>query len=267
MSVPTAARIYDAALGGKDNFEVDRQAALQLEESNPGILSQAQINRAFLARGVNHVAQAGVRQFLDLGSGLPTAENTHEIAQRTHPDARVVYVDHDPIVLAHGRAILADNKTTSVTTADLTDVEKVLESEDTQRLIDLSEPVCLMLVGLLHCIPDEQDPFGAMRAYVDRLAPGSWLVFSAFVSDDEGAARAFTERVHSMGVTWGRVRTPEEAARVFEAVELVSPSSDGSFPAVPVECSTWRNGDKPPEPRPADPETLIWETSGVAVKR
>ncbi|WP_184583690.1 SAM-dependent methyltransferase [Lipingzhangella halophila] len=267
LSVPSVARAYDAMLGGKDNFEVDREATVILEETNPGTIALARANRAYLSRGVEHVANAGVRQFLDLGSGLPAAENTHEIAQRTHPDARVVYVDNDPIVLAHGRAILADNPYTSVATADLTNVGEVLESEDTQRLIDFSEPVCLMLVSLLHCIPDEQDPFGTAQAYLDRLAPGSWLVYSHIVSDDEAAARTFTERIHAFGTPWGRVRTPEEAATVFDSLELASPSSDGTFPAVPVECSTWRNGDKAPETRPADPETRIWEHSGVAVKR
>ncbi len=267
MSVPTAARVYDAALGGKDNFDVDRQALTQLEQVSPGLLGQAPVNRAFLSRSVRYVARAGVRQFLDLGSGLPTAENTHQIVQRVHPDASVVYVDNDPIVLAHGRAILADLPSTTVTTADMTDVAEVLQAEETQRLIDFSQPVCLMLVGLLHCIPDEKDPFGAVRAYVDHLPAGSWMVFSAFVSDDETTAREFTEKVHSLGTAWGRVRAPEEAAAVFDSMELVSPSTDDSFPPVPVECSTWRNDEAAPEPRPANPETLLWETSGVAVKR
>lgn len=267
MTVPTAARVYDAALGGKDNFEVDREAAAQLERVSPGLLSQAQVNRAFLARSVDYVARAGVRQFLDLGSGLPTAENTHEIVQRVHPDASVVYVDNDPIVLAHGRAILADNPHTSVTTADMTNVDEVMTAEATRNLIDFSQPVCLMLVGLLHCIPDEHDPFGAVRAYLDHLPPGSWLVYSTFVSDDPTTAREFTEAVHSMGTPWGRVRSPEEAAAVFDSVELASPSTDDTFAPVPVECSTWRSGDRVPEPRPSVPEITIWEHAGVAVKR
>ncbi|WP_046471954.1 SAM-dependent methyltransferase [Allosalinactinospora lopnorensis] len=266
MNTPTVARIYDAMLGGKDNFEVDRQAMAAIEEANPGTVDLAQANRAYLTRGVDCVAKAGVRQFLDLGSGLPTADNTHQIARRTHPDASVVYVDNDPIVLAHGRAILAETPRTSVATADLTDVEGVLAAEDTQRLIDFSQPVCLMLVSLLHCIPDEQDPFGVVRAYFDRFAPGSCLVYSHIVSDDETAARDFTDRIHSFGTSWGRVRSPEEAAKVFDQLELVSPSSDGTFDPVPVECSTWRNDGRTPEPRPADPEVLIWEHAGIAFK-
>ncbi|GAA3739432.1 hypothetical protein HDA32_002779 [Spinactinospora alkalitolerans] len=267
MNTPSVARMYDAMLGGKDHFTSDRRGMDLLEEVNPGTIALARANRAYLVRAVDHVArEAGVRQFLDLGSGLPTADNTHQIAQRTHSGASVVYIDNDPIVLAHGRAILADNPTTSVATADLCDVDAVLGAEDTQRLIDFDQPVCVMLVSLLHCIPDDADPFGIVRGYFDRLPSGSHLVYSHIVSDDEKAAREFTDRVLSFGTTWGRVRSPEEAARAFTGLELVTPDAAGRHPAVPVECSTWRNGDASPEPRPADLDVKLWEHAGVAVK-
>ncbi|GAA4954892.1 SAM-dependent methyltransferase [Streptomonospora halophila] len=264
LSRPSIARMYDAGIGGKDNFEIDREAAIALEDLVPGTFAMARANRDYLSRAVDHVARSGVRQYIDLGSGLPTMENTHEIAQRHHPGAGVVYVDNDPIVLAHGRALLAENESTTVITSDLCDVDRVLGDADTERIIDFTEPVCVMLVSLLHCLPDDRDPFGVVRAYFDRLAPGSCLVYSHIVSDDEEAARSFTDRVHSSGAYWGRVRTPDEASRAFEGMRLVSPSPSGDFPAVAVDCSTWRVPGVEPQRRPADAEVLIWEHAGVA---
>ncbi|MFD0774288.1 SAM-dependent methyltransferase [Streptomonospora algeriensis] len=264
LSSPSIARMYDAGIGGKDNFEVDRQAAIALEELVPGSFAMARANRAYLSRAVDYVAGSGVYQYIDLGSGLPTMENTHQIAQRHHPDAGVVYVDNDPVVLAHGRALLAENESTTVITSDLCDVDRVLGDDGTRSIIDFDAPVCVMLVSLLHCIPDEKDPFGVVRAYFDRLVPGSCLVYSHIVSDDEQVARAFTDRVHSVGAEWGRVRTPEEASEAFEGMQLVSPAENGGFPAVPVDCSTWRMPGAEPQRRPADSEVLLWEHAGVA---
>lgn len=264
LTRPSIARMYDAGIGGKDNFEVDREAAIALEELVPGTFEMARANRSYLSRAVDYVARSGVRQYIDLGSGLPTMENTHEIAQRHHPGAGVVYVDNDPIVLAHGRALLAENESTTVITSDLCDVDRVLGDEATRRIVDFDEPVCVMLVSLLHCIPDAKDPFGVVRAYFERLPPGSCLVFSHIVSDDEEAARSFTDRVHSSGAEWGRVRAPEEAAQAFEGMRLVSPAENGGFPAVAVDCSTWRAPGTEPQRRPADPQVLVWEHAGVA---
>ncbi|MFW5417502.1 SAM-dependent methyltransferase [Nocardiopsis sp. CNT-189] len=264
MSVPTVARTYDALLGGKDNFQADREAAAAFEELSPGIVRLSKDNRGFLSRGVRYVAEQGVRQFIDLGSGLPTVENTHQVAQRATPDAAVVYVDIDPIVLAHGRAILVDSPQTTVITADLRDVDQVLSEPDTRRLIDFAEPVCIMLVSLLHCIRDEDDPFGLVRRYFERLPAGSALVYSHLCSDDEDFARTFTKKCHDFGMDWGRVRSPEECSEVFDGLELVSPASDGSMPPIPVDCPTWRNGDVQPVPLP---DKKLWEHSGVAFKR
>ncbi|PRX99679.1 SAM-dependent methyltransferase [Allonocardiopsis opalescens] len=257
-TVPSIARAYDYLLGGKDNFDVDRQVADFLEKSVfPEIRWLSRANRDFLGRAVDTVARAGVDQFLDLGSGLPTAENTHQIAQRVHPGAAVVYVDNDPSVLAHGRALLADNERTAVLSADLTDVDAVLGDPETRRLIDLGRPVCVMIVSLLHCIPDDKDPFGVMRRYLDRVPSGSHLVFSHIVSDDPARAAEVTEKVLGFGGEWGRVRSPEEAERIADGLELIEPGV--------VEASTWRTA-LDPRRRPADPSIGLWEHAGVAVK-
>lgn len=259
MNTPSVARGYDALLGGKDNFEVDRQAIQHLIDAAPETVWLSEANRAYLGRAVDFVVRQGVRQFIDLGSGLPTADNTHQIAQRIRPDARVVYVDNDPIVLAHGRALLADDpETTTVMARDLCDVEGVLENPETQRLIDYDEPLCIMIVSLLHCIPDEADPFGVIARYMDAAPAGSYLVFSHIVSEDAQAAQRFTDTVHGFGTPWGRVRTPEEAERVFDGLTLLPPGA--------VEASTWGNGDTTPSKRPTDPDKLVWEHAGVAYK-
>ncbi|WP_269082870.1 SAM-dependent methyltransferase [Allosalinactinospora lopnorensis] len=267
MSTPTVARTYDALLGGKDNFQPDRDAAMAVEQTNPGTTQLALENRGFLSRGVRYVSELGIRQFIDLGSGLPTVENTHQVAQSVDPNASVVYVDIDPIVLAHGRAILAENSTTTVVTADLRDVERVMSAEETRGLVDFSRPVGLMLVSLLHCVPDKDDPFGLVRRYFEWLPAGSALIYSHLCASDEDAARTFTERVHELGMEWGRVRSPDECARALDGLEIVSPSTDGSAARTLVDCDTWRNGDIEPQPRPTDPDKQIWEHAGVGVKR
>ncbi|MFD0773745.1 SAM-dependent methyltransferase [Streptomonospora algeriensis] len=264
MSKPTVARAYDALLGGKDNFEPDRELAAGVEEINPGITVLAKENREFLSRAVEYAAnELGIGQFLDLGSGLPTVENTHQVAQRNSPDNRVVYVDIDPMVLAHARALLVENDTTTVITADLRDVDRVLNDPETRRLLDTDEPVCLMLVSLLHCIPDDDDPFGLVRRYLEPFPSGSAVVYSHLCSNDAEHARVFTERVHSSGTPWGRVRSPEECEAAVAGMELVSPSVDGTAPARLVDCDTWRR----PGASPVDiPDKRIWEHAGVAVK-
>ncbi|PSK85020.1 S-adenosyl methyltransferase [Murinocardiopsis flavida] len=267
MTTPTVARTYDALLDGKDHFAPDAAAAEVVEGINPGTKVLARENRAFLSRAVEYIARdLGITQFIDLGSGLPAAENTHQVAQRVHRRAHVVYVDIDPIVLVHGRAILADTADTTVITSDLRDVDRVMGAPRTIRLIDLSKPVCIMLVSLLHCIPDSDDPFGLVRRYFDRLPSGSALVFSHLCADDPASANAFTEGVHKLGMEWGRVRSPRECARAMDGLEIVSPALDGGTDPVLVDCVTWRNGDAVPRPLPADPNKLIWEHAGVGIK-
>ncbi|KIH99468.1 SAM-dependent methyltransferase [Streptomonospora alba] len=264
MSKPTVARAYDALLGGKDNFEPDRELAAAVEEINPGITVLAKENREFLSRAVEYAAQdLGIGQFLDLGSGLPTVENTHQVAQRNSPDYRVVYVDIDPMVLAHARALLVENDTTTVITADVRDVERVMNDPDTRRLLNTDEPVCLMLVSLLHCIPDEENPFDLVRRYLEPFPSGSAVVYSHLCSNDAEHARTFTARVHSSGTPWGRVRNSEECEAAVAGMELVSPSLDSAEPARLVDCDTWRRPGSPPVDIP---DKRIWEHAGVAVK-
>jgi hypothetical protein len=268
METPSIARMYDYLLGGKDNFEADRKACEALADGIPELVAFANDNRAYLSRAVEYVAAQGVEQFLDLGAGLPTANNTHHAAQQANPRARVVYVDHDPIVLAHGRALISDSGQTSFLLADIRDTEKILSSPETTRLIDTDLPVCVMLVSLLHCIPDDSDPFGMVRALMDRLAPGSCLISSHIVSDDPASAVWMTDKILSFGTPWGRVRSPEEASAVFDGLDLASPWTDGRDEGPrAVDCATWRHPDVDPVFRPADPKVKLWELAGVAFKR
>lgn len=208
-----------------------------------------------------------MEQFLDLGAGLPTGENTHQVAQRANPGARVLYVDHDPIVLAHGRALVADSSGTAFLMADIRDTDLILGSPEAQGLIDPDLPVCVMLVSLLHCLPDESDPFGLVRDLMGRLAPGSCVIFSHIVSDDTAAAAWMTDKILSFGTPWGRVRSPEEASQVFAGLELVSPWTDGRDQGPrAVDCSTWRHPDRDPVARPKEADVKRWELAGVAFK-
>src|SRR5258707_2823988 len=177
---PTPARMYDYFLGGKDNFEVDREAAKKVDAALGRTMTHDIVweNRRFLQRATRWLADSGVDQFLDVGTGLPTQGNVHEIAQHVNPDARVVYVDNDPIVLAHGRALLATNQTTTVITADVRSPREILDHPGTRALIDFSRPVALLVIALMHFITDEDDPAGLLATLVDGLAPGSYLALS-----------------------------------------------------------------------------------------
>ncbi|NYH55003.1 hypothetical protein HNR06_004592 [Nocardiopsis arvandica] len=260
--------MYDFLLGGKDNFEADRKACEALADGIPELVSFANDNRAYLSRAVEHVAAQGVEQFLDLGAGLPTANNTHHAAQRANPRARVLYVDHDPIVLAHGRALISDSAETAFLLADIRDTDEILGAPETTRLIDMDQPVCVMLVSLLHCLPDDSDPFGMVRSLMGRLAPGSCVIFSHIVSDDPDSATWMTDKILSFGTPWGRVRSPEEASVVFEGLELSSPWLDGRDEGPrAVDCATWRMPGSEPRFRPESPEVKLWELAGVAFKR
>lgn len=268
METPSIARMYDYLLGGKDNFEADRKACEALADGIPELVAFANDNRAYLSRAVDFVAAQGVEQFLDLGAGLPTANNTHHAAQQANPHARVVYVDHDPIVLAHGRALISDSAETAFLLADIRDIDRVVGSPETRRLINTDLPVCVMLVSLLHCLPDEDDPFGMVQSLMSRLAPGSCVIFSHIVSDDPGAAAWMTDKILSFGTPWGRARSPEEALKVFDGLELVSPWTDGRDEGPrAVDCATWRHPEADPQARPEDPRVKLWELSGIAFKR
>ncbi|MYV99369.1 SAM-dependent methyltransferase [Streptomyces sp. SID3343] len=257
QSVPSVARMYDYYLGGKDNYQVDREASDQLSIAAPGTRALAVNNRRFLQRAVRVLAgEYGIRQFVDHGSGLPTQDNVHQIAQRIDPQSRVVYIDHDPIVLAHGRAILADNEQTTVVNADFRDTDAILGHSDVAKLIDLDQPVAALFLSVLHCIPDSDDPAALVRRVVDRMAPGSFVVISHLVSaDPEVRVRLSDFMLGATQGNWGRVREAADVQGYFGDLELLSPGL--------VEVSTWRP-DGTPGPTQ---ETAEWiEFGGVARK-
>lgn len=222
--VPTAARVYDVMLNGKDNYSADRAVAEASLAVMPELKEIAIHNRAILHRVVRHLAaDEGITQFLDLGSGLPTARNTHEVAQEANPEARVVYVDIDPIVLAHGRAILANDANTRVATADIRRPGEVLDHPDVRELIDFERPVCVMLCGILHHLLDEEDPNGIVDALREAVAPGSFFFITNFTRLGDAPESAELERVLLSQLGTGRVRTPAELARFFTGLELLTP--------------------------------------------
>ena len=225
-SVAHPARVYDYWLGGKDNFAADREAAEQVIEVNPNVLPGVRANRAFLGRAVRFLArEAGIRQFLDLGTGLPTAENTHQVAQAIAPDARIVYVDNDPIVLAHARALLTStgDGATAYVQADIRETGKVLARA--AETLDFSRPVAVMALMILQYVPDEDDPWGIVARLVDTLAPGSYLTVSDTVRDiDTGRVTEGTARLNErMGPTRLTLRSRPEFERFFLGLELVEP--------------------------------------------
>lgn len=268
-TVASVARIYDYAIGGKDNFKVDRDVAHALVAEVPEALLFARENRSFLRRAVRFLAaECGIRQFIDHGSGLPTADNVHQIAQRSEPGSRVVYIDNDPVVLAYGRVLLAEDGNTAVLHADMGATESILAEERTRQLIDFTEPVAALYVSVLHCIPDDADPGAVVARMLDAVPSGSYLVLSHIVSDDQQAAAHFTEFMTS-STAWGRVRSPEEVAGFFTGLELVEPGlvdvvdwrPDPGDPVWSVTDSPF--GEFPPDP--AGPKKL-WELGGIARK-
>ncbi|MCD0482877.1 SAM-dependent methyltransferase [Streptacidiphilus sp. ASG 303] len=234
VSVPSVARMYDYYLGGKDNYAVDREASEELLKVVPSTKVLAVNNRRFLQRVVRRLAEEyGIRQFVDHGSGLPTQDNVHQVAQRVDPSSRVLYVDSDPIVLAHGRALLEENENTAVIQADMRDTDGILGHPEARRLIDLSQPVAALFVSVMHCIPDESDPAGLVRRVAERLAPGSFLVVCQLVSEDRATRDFVTDFMdRSTGGRWGRVRQAHEVERFFDGLEILEPGL--------VEVSTWR---------------------------
>jgi SAM-dependent methyltransferase len=257
VSIPNVARIYDYALGGKDNYAADRAVFHEAELVAPSTRPLVINNRRFLQRAVRILAEEhGVRQFLDHGSGLPTEDNVHEIAQRVDPDARVVYVDHDPMVLDHGRERLAENENTALIQADFRDTDGVFGHPEVARLIDLTEPVGALFVSVLHGIPDSDDPGGLVRRVMDRLPSGSFLVISHLVSEDAQLRREMTDFVlKCVAGKWGRVRQEHEVGRYFDGLEVLRPGL--------VEVSTWRP-DSEFGPRQLTREWI--EYGGVALK-
>lgn len=248
------ARVYNVWLGGKDHYPVDQEAAELAAVANPAIVPSVRANRAFLGRAVRHLSAAGIRQFLDIGTGIPAAENTHEVAQRAAPDSRVVYVDNDPIVLTHARALLVSGPAyhTDYVQADARDVDTILA--EASRTLDLDRPVGLMLVAIMQYIKDAEDPWDIVRRLLDRLAPGSYLVLShpaADVTAPEVAEsmRIYNERAASHASA--TPRTQKEVERFLDGLEILEPGvvtltrwrpepSDGADDTLPMWCAVAR---------------------------
>ncbi|MGO1056505.1 SAM-dependent methyltransferase [Crossiella sp. CA198] len=222
MELPSSARIYDYLLGGGHNFEMDRTLADRLLTVVPA-RDMARLNRAFLGRCTQFLVDQGIRQFLDLGSGVPTVGNVHEVAQAAAPDSRVVYVDIEPVAVAHSELLLQDNPNAAAIQADLRDPEAILNHPETKRLLDFSQPVALLLVGVLQFIPDDSDPWSVIQRYRDALPAGSYLAFSAFTWD--GNREAMTKAVEVFKNTQEPIhpRTRADILRFAEGFDLVEP--------------------------------------------
>ncbi len=224
-TVAHPARVWDYWLGGKDNFAADREAGDRVLAVMPTMGAVAQAGRGFLATAVHYLAAGmGIRQYLDIGTGLPTSNNTHEVAQRVGPESRIVYVDNDPIVLTHARALLTSTKQgeTAYVDADLRDTGKVLA--EARNVLDLSQPVALLLLHVLHFIPDTDDPYGVVAKLMEPLASGSYLVLAHGTRElDRDDLREATRQYNQNTAVsiWPRDRA--DVARFFEGVELVEP--------------------------------------------
>jgi SAM-dependent methyltransferase len=227
-SVAHPARVYDFWLGGKDNFAADREAGQAVVDANPGILPAVRSNRAFLVRVVQYlVGEVGLRQILDIGTGLPSANNVHEVAQSVAPDTKVVYVDNDPIVLVHAHALLTGEPgTIDYLDADLRDPEGILASA--AQTLDFDQPIALILLMTLQFVHGDDDPYAVVKTLVDALPSGSYLVISHPARDDEtGIANAATSRYNEKVSTAMVRRTPAEILRFFDGLELVEPGLVG----------------------------------------
>ncbi|MFC4584842.1 SAM-dependent methyltransferase [Sphaerisporangium corydalis] len=233
-ATPSVARMYDYYLGGKDNFAADREAAEAFMAILPGVREMARANRAFLARGVNLLARQGIRQFLDIGSGLPTQENVHQVAHRVDPEARVVYADNDPIVLVHGRALLADNPYTTVVQADMREPEALLAHPEISGALDFSRPTAVLMLSMLHFISDDALVARIVRRLRERLVPGSHLLIThAFEGDATPEAHEAGQRIYRSTSSGSLTsRGTDQLAELLEGTTLLEPG------IVPVQ--SWR---------------------------
>ena len=228
---PHGARVYDYFLGGKDNFAIDRQAAEHLLEAFPGFRTAALSNRMWMHRAARYAAEQGITQFLDIGTGIPTSPNLHEVVQEVAPQARIVYADNDPIVLAHSRALLTSGPKgkTAYLEADVTDPRSIIESDEVRETLDLSKPVALSLVGVFHYLPDALKPYDLVKQLVEPLAPGSLLIFSHCTPDFAPDLWERAIQVYKADGGDAQVRSKEEVARFFDRLELVEPGVSVPF--------------------------------------
>jgi hypothetical protein len=244
-SRPNIARVYDYLLGGKDNFEADRELGDKIKKAMPAVRLGVEQQRAVLRRVVRHlVGEAGITQIIDIGSGLPTAGNVHEIAREVSPETRVVYIDNDPIVLAHARALMANNPTTIAIAGDIRRPAEILNDPELNRHIDLSQPVGLLLCGILHHILDDEDPAGITAAYRSALPSGSYVFIHHLVTTGDPSVAAAQAEMQQ-GTGRGQFRPVEQVEQFFEGLELVEPGI--------VSVAEWR----------PDPDTPLVDANPV----
>jgi hypothetical protein len=261
-TTPSPARLYDYYLGGMNNFPVDREAGEKIRTAMPELEDAAWVNRGFLGRAARWMAaEQGVRQFIDIGAGLPTQNNTHEVVHKIAPEARVVYVDNDPEVPAYARPLLRDVPACTAITGDLRDPDGVLGHPDTRRLIDFTEPVGLLLVAVVHFVADERDPWGIVARYRDALAPGSYLALSHITADNQPPRPVQAIRdVYANATENIHFRARSDVARLFTGWDLVPPYK-GAEPAV-----TWIGYWGAEDPDAADSDGSRWSYAGVGRK-
>jgi hypothetical protein len=256
---PHPARVYDYLLGGKDNFAADRAAAEAGLRANPNSRIPPRENRAFLGRAVRYLAgEAGISQFLDIGTGIPTSPNVHEVAQAVEPRARIVYVDNDPIVLTQARALLTTGPQgrTAYIDADLRDIDAILGSPDLQRTLDLSQPVGLLLIAVMHFIPDEDDPWALAARLLAALPSGSYLALSHLTGDFDPAAWAGVVAVYRRSGVTMQVRPKPDVERFFAGLDLIDPGV--------VSLPQWRPDPSDVGSPPGDAAVSVY--GGVARK-
>jgi hypothetical protein len=253
-TVPHSARIWNYWLGGKDNYAVDRAAGDEYLKVFPGIVDVARAQRAFLARSIRYLAgEAGVRQFLDVGTGLPTADNTHQVAQQVAPEARIMYVDNDPLVLTHARALLTSTPqgATAYIHADLHEVDEIVRQASTT--LDLAKPIALILHGILGHVTDNDEARSIVRNLMDALPSGSYLNLADGTKDSSGEFEQAQDEYNDSGAVPYVLRTPAEITSFFDGLELVEPGV--------VSCPRWR-----PDAAPDGPSADVDVYGGVGRK-
>jgi hypothetical protein len=251
-SVAHIARVYDFFLGGKDNFPADREAAARILKGNPGMRDTCREQREYLRRAVRFLTEAGIRQFIDIGTGLPTQENTHEVAQKIAPDSRIAYIDNDPIVLAHARVLMADQDhgRTVFIHADAREPGKLLADPDLTDVIDFTQPIAVLLIGILHFMPDNENPAELIDTLLEAVPEGSYLAISHGTTDYAQAMGDAVQAAYQASAMPCRLRTSAEVMALLEGVELVDPGL--------VLLAEWR----PDRPVPTNRQEITYAAVG-----
>lgn len=253
-TTPHPARIYDALLGGKDNYPADREAVRQILKAALEARDSALANRAFLGRVVRFLAgEAGIRQIIDIGTGIPTAGNVHQVAAEVAPGTRVAYVDNDPILHVHANALLADTGTTSIVLADLRDPEAILADPRITALIDFTQPIALLLIAVVHFLTDQEEPARIITAFREALPAGSYLALSHATGDFHPAAAHTAAAVYDQATSRVTLRGRAQIAALFDGWDLVDPGL--------VQVPLWRPDGRPPRPKEL---ARAWVYGGVA---